>query len=235
VAGLLPCAISSSPHVVPGRWIRDVRECAERGDPAVTIRVAPRLPQIAGRLDCHERCEARGCARAAARPSGTAASALAPPLAARLNRQGRAPLPRATSPGRSGAIAIRRTRQDSGREAAPVRDLLLAALCVWRSECRDLAVLRQASPCCLNFRSYGIKLSRAKDCGRSAFLGFSPRERRRYEVRSRRRSRSLQSRPREQRFSNEIDHEFVSMNGPHPLAEGGGTLCEILPQALGIT
>lgn len=32
------------------------------------------------------------------------------------------------------------------------------------------------------------------------------------------------------------DHEIVSMNGPHPFAESGGSLfCEIVPQALGIT
>jgi hypothetical protein len=41
----------------------------------------------------------------------------------------------------------------------------------------------------------------------------------------------LVDRPKRQ----EIDHEFVSMNGPHPLAESSGSLCEILPQALGIT
>jgi hypothetical protein len=35
---------------------------------------------------------------------------------------------------------------------------------------------------------------------------------------------------------NEIDVQIVSMNGPHPLAESGGSLfCEIVPQALGIT
>jgi hypothetical protein len=34
---------------------------------------------------------------------------------------------------------------------------------------------------------------------------------------------------------NEIDHEFVSMNGPHPFAENGSLFCEIVPQALGIT
>jgi len=32
------------------------------------------------------------------------------------------------------------------------------------------------------------------------------------------------------------DVEIVSMNGPHPFAESGGSLfCEIIPQALGIT
>jgi len=45
---------------------------------------APHIPQITGRLDRHQRCEARGCARAAARPSGTAPPALAPPPAAHL-------------------------------------------------------------------------------------------------------------------------------------------------------
>ena len=35
---------------------------------------------------------------------------------------------------------------------------------------------------------------------------------------------------------NEIDEQIVSMNGPHPLAESGGSLfCEIVPHALGIT
>jgi hypothetical protein len=34
---------------------------------------------------------------------------------------------------------------------------------------------------------------------------------------------------------NEIDHEFVRINGPHPLAENGSLFCEIVPQALGIT
>lgn len=35
---------------------------------------------------------------------------------------------------------------------------------------------------------------------------------------------------------NAIDEEFVSIKGPHPLAESGGSLfCEIVPQALGIT
>ena len=34
-------------------------------------------------------------------------------------------------------IAIMRTRQDSGREAAPIRDLPLAALRAWRSERAD--------------------------------------------------------------------------------------------------
>lgn len=32
------------------------------------------------------------------------------------------------------------------------------------------------------------------------------------------------------------DHEIVSVNGPHPIAESHGSLlCEIIPQALGIT
>jgi hypothetical protein len=35
---------------------------------------------------------------------------------------------------------------------------------------------------------------------------------------------------------NELDVQIVSMNGPHPFAESGGSLfCEIVPQALGIT
>jgi len=58
--------------------------------------------------------------------------------------QGRAPLPRAASPRRPAAITIRRTRQNSKREAAPAPNLPLAALRAWRSECRPLAELRHA-------------------------------------------------------------------------------------------
>ncbi len=64
--------------------------------------LAPHLPQVAGRLDCHQRCEARGCARAATSPSGTAAATVAPPLAARLTVNGELAA-RAGSTGRPGS------------------------------------------------------------------------------------------------------------------------------------
>jgi len=140
---------------------RDIRRVFGSPDAAKElVRWASCLPQVAGRFHSHERGETQGGACAASRPSGAAASALAPPLAASLTVKHELDAPGQLQQPLRGRVALP-PRGDGRRERrSPARRTFVLAAVVVPSATRMPPVRCRLSPT--------TRLQRLEDAGASA-------------------------------------------------------------------